>query len=889
VRGSATQRLTRIAARVPVALLAASIAAACHREADGPGDGSAAQLVNVSFAAPQLLVGGVTQASATVLDAKGDTIAGPATVWSSLTPAVASITPAGVITGLEAGTATVRASSGNAFGEAQIVVKNPTAGSITFSRDTATITVPSGSTQLIATVRDTSGLLLVNPAIAWSSSAPLIAAVNSTGLVTAVAVGSAAITATIDGQTATANINVTITVGPNAPLIVSVNPEPLRPGGTFTVVGNNFAPTPAGNVVVVDGVAVTVNASTVNALSITLPTTFTCNPAHPVFIQVTANSLIGGGLSTLQVGNQRTLTVGQSVIVTDPTQVRCNEIDQTGGRYAVSVYNAYRSSITPTANGAVAITVRGAVPAGTPSGTPSAAVLSAARPPFRQNVGPTLPAFGGPLFDIAERLRRARNADQWHAQLLERNMDFLRTNAAAIRAGLSAPRRASASGISAQVVNVGNITTVKVPNLNATNFCITNTPIGVRTVFVGAHSIIVEDTTTVYAGGPTLAGQMDNYYQQLGQEFESVMYPIEVANFGNPLVMDAQLGGLGKVVMVFSPRVNGTAEGSILGFVVSCDFAPVTTAPSSNFGEYFYAAVPTSTALGYFDPGTRDSWMRLMRPTLIHEVKHITAFGERIAHNLPLEDLSWEEGMARNAEELYARTFYGTQAKQNTGYAASIGCDVQYANAASPCANRPLLMLRHFDALYTYLGAPEIVSMLGRTYATDYTFYASAWSVERWANDIFGTSDSQFLKNWTLSSVTGVANLEAQTGQPWEQSLGEWSLAMYTDQMPGFTPVSPHLQFLSWNLPDIWAGMCADLGPCTNPNNPSQLYPRNTPFNPVFEAFGNFTVSLTTLEGGSFTLFDISGAQLARQLIEIKSTSGGDPPSTVRVAIVRIQ
>ena len=88
-------------------------------------------------------------------------------------------------------------------------------------------------------------------------------------------------------------------------------------------------------------------------------------------------------------------------------------------------------------------------------------------------------------------------------------------------------------------------------------------------------------------------------------------------------------------------------------------------------------------------------------------------------------------------------------------------------------------MLRHFDALYAYLASPEIVSMLGRVSPTDFTFYASAWSVERWANDIFSTSEGQFLKDWTVSSVTGVANLEARTGgQPWEQSLGEWSLAM---------------------------------------------------------------------------------------------------------------
>jgi hypothetical protein len=869
--------------------LAALLLAACHRAADGPAENAVVHKVSVSVSASQVLVGGVTQATAILLDAQGDTITGRAPVWSSLTPAVVSVTATGAVTGLQAGTGTVRASAGTATGDAQVVVINPSAGSVTFSRDTATIAIPGGSTQLIATVRDTSGNLIANPTIVWQSSAPLIAAVNSTGLVTGIAVGAATISATVDAQTVQATIRVVLVPNTSAPLIVSVSPEPLRPGGTFTVVGNNFAPTPAGNTVVVDGVPVTVGAATVNAMSITLPTSFSCAPSHPVFIQVTAGGFVGGGPSTLQAANPRTLAVGQAVVVADPGQVRCNELALTGGRYAVSVYNAYRTAVTPTSNGAVSLSVRGAVPAAAATATRSAALAPPTSPRGRDAWTGPLPAFGGAEFELARRMQREREADARHARLLERNMEFLRANAGAIRARLEASRVAPVPAAAVQIATVGSITTVKVPNLDASNFCATNTPIGARTVYAGPHAVIVEDTTTVFAGGPTLAGQMDNYYQLLGQEFDNVMYPVELANFGNPFVMDAQLGGLGKVVMVFSPRVNGTSEGSILGFVVSCDFLPPSTAPSSNLGEYFYAAVPTSSALGYFDPGTRDSWLRQMRPTIMHEVKHITAFAERISHGLALEDLSWEEGMARNAEELYARTFYGTQAKQNTGYAASIACDVRYGTAAPPCANRPLLMLRHFDALYRYLGSPEIVSMLGRTYSADFTFYASAWSIERWANDLFAVSEAQFLKDWTLSGVTGVANLEQRTGQSWEQSLGEWSLAMYSGSISGFTPANPHLRFLSWNLRDIWLGMCTDLGPCANPNNTAQLYPSGNPFSPHAVTFGNFNVNLTTLAGGTFAIFDLSGLQSAKQLIELKSVNGGDPPSTVRIAIVRIQ
>ena len=383
---------------------------------------------------------------------------------------------------------------------------------------------------------------------------------------------------------------------------------------------------------------------------------------------------------------------------------------------------------------------------------------------------------------------------------------------------------------------------------------------------------------------------MDATLTRLGQEFESVMWPILTSNFGNPLVLDAQLSGTGKVIMLFSPRVNAMRQGRVLGFSVTCDFQQVAKAPSSNVGELFYAAVPTSQAAGYADPESRDSWLRIIRATVIHEVKHVVQFGEHLSRGLPFEERSWEEGMARNVEELYARTFYGVESGQNTGYAASVGCDLRFAMSAPPqCNGRPLLMLRHFDALYQYLSAPAPFSPLGRVFDGDFSFYASAWSLERWANDHFAASESQFLKDFTVSPATGIQNLEARTGRPWEEMLGEWSLGLYLDDEPGFVPENARLRFPSWNLRDIWLGLCADLGPCLNPASFPQLYPRPNPSQPTMLPFGTFAVSSAAIAGGSFSIFELTGLQTGTQLLEIRSTTDGDPPPTIRVAIARVR
>lgn len=842
----------------------------------------------VSVRPSSVVVGRTAQANASLFGAKGEAITNQTVSWSTLQPTIASVSATGVVTGIQSGNAIIRAAVGTVTADGGIAVQPVVAASIQLSSDSATIFIPNGAVQLLPLVKDSSDALIPNPTIFWQTSAPLIATVNANGLVTGVAAGIATVRATIDGQTAVAVITVKPTVNVNAPVITVVSAT-LRPGATVTVTGTNFAPTVGGNAVLVDGVAATVTAASATQLTFTLPATgFICDPTHAVFVQVTANGLIGGGAASLQVATARALAPGQSVLVTNAAEVRCNELTQSGGRYVMSVYNAAKGAVTSGNTNAVAFTVRGV--ASTAAALAVAPAVDTRRAAAWSGV---VPRIGAAEFDRAELLRRARAADAAHAGVLEQNIEFVKRNGAAMRAWNAArrQRRQSLSASASAIGTAGAITPLKVPNLDAANFCVTSVPVSVRTAYVGQRAIIVEDTaTTTSTGAPTLAGQNDAYYAQLGQEFDAVMWPILTTNFGNPLAMDALLSGTGKVIMVFSPRINAMQQGRVIGFVVSCDFAPVAQAPSSNLGEYFYAIVPTSAAAGFANGETKDSWLRTIRSTVIHEVKHVTAFGERISRNLSLEDLSWEEGMARNAEEIYARGIYGIQAKQNALYANTLFCDVRAPLLAPPqCVGRPYLMYRHFDPLYAWLGAPEQLTPLGRVFPTDLSFYASSWAFLRWAADQYGATEAQFLKDFTVSPVSGALNLEARTGRTFDELLGLWSLALFLDDLTGFTPANVKLTMPSWNFRDIWFGMCSDFGPCTNPGNTQQLFTRPSPAQPRTHPFGAFSDDIAGLAGGSFTWLDLSGAAAGRQLLEVRAFGGGDPPPSLRLAIVRIQ
>jgi uncharacterized protein YjdB len=633
------------------------VAAAC-----GKNDGSPAvtvQSVTVSAASTTLLVGATTQATAQVTGTDGAPVTNAQLSWTSLAPTVVSVSSNGLITALASGQGTVRATAGGKSGDVSITVKNPPVAAITFPSDSTILTLPNGNTTVAPIAKDANGKVIANPTFFFSSDAPRVATVNQLGVVTAVAAGTAVISASADNATGSIKVRVTANATTTSPKITSVTA--LTVGGSAVVSGSNFSSTITGNAVLVEGVPVTVTAATTTQLNLTLPASgWACSADRPVTLQVSANNETGVATATLRTAMQRQMAVGQSLVLSAASDSRCNELSATGGTYLLTVYNVARAMT----GGEATFALRGAPNvARAQADAIAAASRAASRAPAAPARLPDYARIGSARFARWQALATDAQAEQAHASVLKRSLDFAHSNGSPIAAlrrmrslteGASAARPTFAN----QVTTLGAITTIKIPNLDAANFCSSNVPVGARTAWVGAHAVIVEDTVSVLNGQPTLKGQVDSLYALIGQEFETTMYPILTQDFGNPFAMDQQLSRTGKIVMLFSPRINQMNGGLTAGFVVSCDFYPASQAPSSNLGEYFYAVSPTSAAAGY-GSGTRESWRRQIRATIIHEVKHITSFAERFARNASFEELWLEEGLARHAEEQYARTLYG--------------------------------------------------------------------------------------------------------------------------------------------------------------------------------------------------------------------------------------
>lgn len=673
------------------------------------------------------------------------------------------------------------------------------------------------------------------------------------------------------------------TVSTVAPQVTGISAATLVPGQTVTLTGINFNATAASNTVRIGGAVATVTAGGATSLDVVVP----CVGSGAVAVQVQQGGMAGVPVSRPLQAPQRTLDVGESVIVTNTAEVGCNEIMPSGGesRYVVAVYN---SGTSPTSSTGVQISGDPLAEAGLIPVTDVAPSLMAA----------PLPASSG---------LAATASEERHLQLLEgnrRQFESLRTRFA------GDPRmRASRDMVSRDPVEPPATRTFHVANINTGSFCSNYYVTSGTRVYYNGKVAIYEDDNTQPGLKAAANPAMQDYYTRIGDQFNADMEPVIRNNFGDVLLRDAETDNNGVLVAFFTPLINTNFPG-VAGFVVSCDLFPDADAAepgvggpyagtagqngSSNFGEVFYAYQPAETGTGY-STNNPDQWYRTIRSTFIHETKHVSSYVARVVNNADFLEASWlEEGTARHSEELWMRNAVDNVAwKANTGYGSlanpiNVYCDVRPTSAA--CLANPRrpasIMQRHFSSLYTHMFSTNarLLSPFGATPSDNGAyFYAVSWSLARYAIDRYGASDAAFLTELNQSTATGVTNLSGRAGVPIDRLLGGWALSLAVDDYPGLATPGLDVQMPTWNFRGIYAGFNADF---SAQGSYTLVYPlQPTPF-----TFGNFApVNTTTMYGGGVLWYEISGTHTQPQLVRLLGNGGGALSSNVRVAIVRVQ
>ncbi|MCA0375164.1 MAG: Ig-like domain-containing protein [Gemmatimonadetes bacterium] len=227
------------------------------------------QSVGVSPSAAAIAPSEQLQLSAVV---SGDPGVSQAVIWRSADNAIASVSLAGVVTGVANGTTTITAIAANDTlkrASASITVRPAPQAPVVSVSPTQLQLDPAQTRQLTATVQANPG---VSTAVTWQSGDPSVVTVSGTGLVTAVAAGSTTITVTsVADPTRRAFVAVVV----NGP-VAQVNAVTVTPTSASVVVGN------------------TVQLSATVTVQGTLPTTVTWRSSNPSVASVNVNGVVSG-------------------------------------------------------------------------------------------------------------------------------------------------------------------------------------------------------------------------------------------------------------------------------------------------------------------------------------------------------------------------------------------------------------------------------------------------------------------------------------------------------------------------------------------------------------------------------------------------------------------
>ena len=396
---------------------------------------------------------------------------------------------------------------------------------------------------------------------------------------------------------------------------------------------------------------------------------------------------------------------------------------------------------------------------------------------------------------------------------------------------------------------VGSVRTFKV----CSNFtCSSFASVGARVQSVGLHIAIYVDTT---APSPGLATAD---FDSLRQVFDTRLYPIDTVAFGHVSDIDSNTVAIVLMTGVVNKLVTKSrchSSGYIAGFFFSGDLDPIA-APQFNNGEIFYSIVADPDSTLSCAHSAQDV-IHTTPVTFTHEFQHMINFVEHVRVKSANSEEGWlDEGLSKYAEEIAGRS-YLAQGDTATFSRYAIGSV--------------------FDA-YQYLLAPGSSPLLIPEDTGSLAEIGASWLFVRYIVDQFGDSLPGKL---VQSNLTGAANVQGKTGQPFDQTVSRWALANYVADLAGFT-APPELQYTTWHFHRTFASL--------HTQDPTD-FPRAYPLVPLVSAGSalNFTGTLHSGSGEYVRAVQRPGGAAFR--LHFSGPGGAPFPATIvaRLVVARIR
>ena len=358
--------------------------------------------------------------------------------------------------------------------------------------------------------------------------------------------------------------------------------------------------------------------------------------------------------------------------------------------------------------------------------------------------------------------------------------------------GFSAARSAFASrtgvskGMSRSVAvaepKVGDILSINVGTSDACEDIVTRSA---RVVAIGSQSIVLSDTQNP-TGGFTTAD-----FQRFAARFDTLVYPLEVENFGAPADIDQNK----KILLLFTTAVNALtpnkSESYVAGFFFNRDLFPLVGTvqlpgcEGSNYGELFYLLAPDPAGVingnirrtGFVDSVTTS--------VIAHEFEHLINASRRIyvTPNVSEFEAGWlDEGLAHIAEELLFLRVAGLTPRSNLDSIA-IRSSERIRNSFNEN------MSSNASRYSSFLEAPAENSPFSEDDSLETR--GAAWNLLRYLADRKAGGSSSDVATWQAlvnTTRSGIPNLTAVFGGDLPTRVRDWNVSHYMDDMVNGLP-----------------------------------------------------------------------------------------------------
>ena len=357
--------------------------------------------------------------------------------------------------------------------------------------------------------------------------------------------------------------------------------------------------------------------------------------------------------------------------------------------------------------------------------------------------------------------------------------------------------------VSSAIAVEGDTITLRVPDINASNLCLTYKEVRAVVKKTTAHATIVQDVSS-----PT-NGFSATDFSEIGNEFESLLYQATRAYFGNETDRNAD----GRVTILYTPEVNkATPSGSpgfVAGFFWPGDLVKKSEyqaigdqCPQTNEQEIFYMLVP--------DPaGTINSNERSVavvkqntRGTIAHEFQHMINQGIRLLNPaVDSAETTWlNEALSHMAEEVVGRTKHGFSDFERLSFS-----DV---NPPGPQDDYNAFFRQNLARYRSWMQRPDTSSPTSQAVGRQLAPRGAAWMFLRYATDFHSNNNMKaFLKSVVAGPDIGLRNLlQHANGAQFDDLLSGWLISQFTDGL-NIPNLPPRYRMASWDVRDVMTGV----------------------------------------------------------------------------------